>query len=90
MHTQQPRALTRILSGITCAIMAGGAVGCQSGPQNVANGSATDAKGKVESAVGDVTGSDSLKATGQMDQAKGDAQKTIGQAQEHVKSATTP
>ena len=88
--TQQQRAPTRALVGIACALIVWGAAACQSGPQDVANGSATDAKGKVESAVGDVTGNDSLKTTGQIDQDKGTVQKDIGKAQEHVKAAATP
>jgi uncharacterized protein YjbJ (UPF0337 family) len=67
-----------------------GASACQSGSQNVANGTATDAKGKVESAVGGVTGNDSLKTNGQVDQAKGEAQKDLGKAQQKVDKVANP
>ena len=65
-------------------------VACESGRQNVEDGSATETKGKVESAVGDVVGNDSMKANGQANQEKGRAQKAVGKAQEKVDRAVAP
>jgi uncharacterized protein YjbJ (UPF0337 family) len=75
---------------IAVATISLGVSACQSGSQNVRDGSATDAKGKVESAVGDVTGNDSLKTVGQVDQAKGEAQKDMGKAQQKVDKVANP
>jgi uncharacterized protein YjbJ (UPF0337 family) len=44
-------------------------------------------KGKAEAATGDVTGNDSLKVRGRIDQAKGDAQKAVGKTQETIDHA---
>jgi uncharacterized protein YjbJ (UPF0337 family) len=63
------------------------AAACKSGNDNVADGKATETKGKVESAVGDVTGNDDKKADGQADQAKGKAQESVGKAQKKIDSA---
>jgi len=59
---------------------------CKSGKQNVQDGQSTEAKGKIEKVVGDVTGNDNKKAEGQNDEQKGKTQKAIGKAQENVNS----
>jgi uncharacterized protein YjbJ (UPF0337 family) len=76
-----------LLAWVTLAV---GVATCKSGHENAAEGSATEAKGKVESAVGDVTGNDNTKADGQIDQAKGKTQKAVGKAQERVDQAVHP
>lgn len=60
---------------------------CKSGRQNEAEGKATETKGKIESAIGDVTGNDNKQAEGRADQAKGGVQKDVGKAQQKVDSA---
>lgn len=72
----------RLLALVVFATIAASVTACESGHQNVAEGSSRDAKGKLESAAGDVTHNDSLKAAGQMDQTIGTAQKTLGKAEE--------
>jgi uncharacterized protein YjbJ (UPF0337 family) len=76
-----------LLGWVTLAV---GVATCKSGRENVAEGSATEAKGKAESALGDVTGNDKTKADGQIDQAKGKTQKAVGKAQEKVDQAMHP
>jgi uncharacterized protein YjbJ (UPF0337 family) len=49
-----------------------------------AKGQGSEAKGNVERAAGDVTGSDSLKATGKADQTKGKVQKAVGNVEHAV------
>jgi uncharacterized protein YjbJ (UPF0337 family) len=79
----------RALSLAFALIVAAGTA-CESGRRNVENGSETETKGKVESAVGDVTGNDRTKADGQTDQDKGRAQKAVGKAQEKLDHAVDP
>jgi uncharacterized protein YjbJ (UPF0337 family) len=62
-------------------------IACESGHDNVADGTRTEMKGKAEAATGDVTGNDSLKAQGRIDQAKGDVQKAVGKTQETIDHA---
>lgn len=69
------------------ALSAALAIGCKSGKQNVEEGQSTETKGKIETTIGDVTGSDSKKAEGQDDENKGKTQKAVGKAQEKVNSA---
>ena len=61
--TSVKRLLT--LFALAAAISAG-ATACQSGQQNLANGSATDSKAKMDSATGEVAG-DSSKTAGRTD-----------------------
>jgi uncharacterized protein YjbJ (UPF0337 family) len=88
--TLQRQTVPRTLALLAAATLAVGTTACKSGHENAAEGSATEAKGKVESAVGDVTGNDKTKADGQADQAKGKTQKAIGKAQEKVDQAVHP
>lgn len=88
--TFQTQKIARTLALVSWATLAVGVAACKSGHENVAQGSATEAKGKVESAVGDVTGNDNTKADGQIDQAKGKTQKTVGKAQQKVDQAVHP
>lgn len=69
---------------IMSAVVIVGITACESGHWNVADGSARDAKGKVEVIVGDVTGDQRTKDNGQMDQDKGKGQKTVGKVQEKI------
>jgi uncharacterized protein YjbJ (UPF0337 family) len=63
------------------------AAACESGKHNVADGNATETKGKVETTIGDVTGNDNKKAEGKSDETKGKTQKAIGKAEEKVDRA---
>jgi uncharacterized protein YjbJ (UPF0337 family) len=75
---------TRTRGLVLSALIAVGITACHSGHRNVADGNARDAKGRVESGVGDVTGDQHMKDDGQVDQAQGKAQKAVGKVQEKV------
>jgi len=76
---------------VVLALAAVGIAACQSGRRNVADGNAKDAKGRVESAVGDVTGDEHMKDDGRADQDKGKGQKAVGKVQEKIDaSVRTP
>ena len=49
------------------------------------DGSADDAKGRVKEATGTLTGDDSLKNEGKVDQASGTAKDKVGDAADKVK-----
>lgn len=83
-HTPSMR---RLALAVALGISTTSVAACKSGNDNVADGKARETKGKIESAVGDVTGNDDKKADGQADQTKGKAQKSIGKAQNKVDSA---
>lgn len=51
-------------------------------PENV-----DDAKGRVKEAAGDLTGNDSLKNEGKVDQASGKVKDKVGDAADKVKGA---
>jgi uncharacterized protein YjbJ (UPF0337 family) len=53
-----------------------------------ASGLANEAAGKAKQGIGNVVGSDKLKAEGAAQELKGDAQKAIGDAKAAVKDAT--
>jgi uncharacterized protein YjbJ (UPF0337 family) len=53
-----------------------------------ASGLANEAIGKAKQGVGDLVGSDKLKAEGAAQELKGDAQKAAGDAKAAVKDAT--
>jgi uncharacterized protein YjbJ (UPF0337 family) len=53
-----------------------------------ATGLANEAVGKAKQGIGDVVGSDKLKAEGAAQELKGDAQKATGDAKAAVKDAT--
>ncbi len=85
--TQTKARALALVAGATLAL---GVAACKSGHENAAEGSATEAKGKVESAVGGVTGNENTKADGQIDQAKGKTQKAVGKTQEKLDQAAHP
>ena len=83
--SQMGRARSMRVRGLTVsALVVGGITACQSGHRNVADGRARDARGKVESVVGEVTVDQQMKDNGQTDQDRGKAQKTVGKVQEKV------
>ena len=51
-------------------------------------GAANEALGKAKQGIGDVTGSDKMKAVGAAQELKGKTQSTVGDAKDTVKSAT--
>jgi uncharacterized protein YjbJ (UPF0337 family) len=51
-------------------------------------GAANEALGKAKQGIGDVTGSDKMKAEGAAQELKGKTQSTVGDAKDTVKSAT--
>jgi len=51
------------------------------------DGSADDAKGRVKEATGTLTGDDSLKNEGKVDQGVGSAKDKVGKAGDKVKDA---
>lgn len=51
-------------------------------------GAANKVAGKVKQGVGEVTGNDSLKGEGRLQEAKGEAQTAVGKAKEAIKKAT--
>ncbi|WP_342104499.1 CsbD family protein [Methylobacterium sp. SI9] len=51
-------------------------------------GAANEALGKAKQGIGDVTGSEKLKAEGAAQELKGKTQSTVGDAKDTVKSAT--
>jgi uncharacterized protein YjbJ (UPF0337 family) len=55
--------------------------------RNERDGKIDEAKGRVKQAVGDVTGSDKLKAEGQVDETVGKAKAAVGGAQKKVGAA---
>jgi uncharacterized protein YjbJ (UPF0337 family) len=59
-----------------------GLVGCKN--SEYAKGQGSEAKGQMEKAAGDVTGSDSLKAAGKADETKGKVQKGVGNVEHAV------
>jgi uncharacterized protein YjbJ (UPF0337 family) len=76
---------------VVAALIAVGISACQSGHRNVADGRARDAKGRVESGVGNVTGDEHMKDDGQRDQDEGKGQKAVGKVQEKIDvSVRTP
>jgi uncharacterized protein YjbJ (UPF0337 family) len=54
-------------------------------PENV-----DDAKGRVKEATGDLTGDDSLKNEGKVDQATGKVKDAVGDAADKVKDVVNP
>lgn len=49
-----------------------------------------DAKGRVKEAAGDLTGDDSLKNEGKVDQATGKVKDAVGDAADKVKDVVNP
>jgi uncharacterized protein YjbJ (UPF0337 family) len=58
-----------------------------SGTTDKIKGVANEAAGKVKQGVGEVVGSDKLKAEGAVQETKGDAQKAVGDAKNAIKDA---
>lgn len=71
-----------IVRAAVVAAALGGVFGCKN--SEYAKGQGNEAKGQVEKAAGDVTGSDSLKARGKADETKGKVQKGVGNVEHAV------
>jgi uncharacterized protein YjbJ (UPF0337 family) len=54
------------------------------------DGKTDDAKGRVKEAAGAITGDDSLKNEGKVDQAAGSAKDAVGDAADKVKDVVNP
>lgn len=56
----------------------------------MSDGTADDAKGRVKEAAGALTGDDSLKNEGKVDQATGTVKDAVGDAADKVKDVVNP
>ena len=61
-----------------------------SSTEDRARGTANDLGGKIKEGVGKITGDRDLEAEGHLDQAKGKAQKAVGDLKDAVVSGTKP
>jgi uncharacterized protein YjbJ (UPF0337 family) len=77
----RPMLWLTLTASVTIALLV---TACESGHQNVVDGTRAEMKGRAETEGGRVTGNDSLKTQGRIDQAKGDVQKAIGKTQEAI------
>jgi uncharacterized protein YjbJ (UPF0337 family) len=66
------------------AVMALGVVACKPSDETKLRAKGNQLEGEIKQAAGEVTGNESLKAEGQMEEAKGDAQDTAASVQEKV------
>lgn len=87
LHPGTQRTMSRVALAAGLVLGTVLATACKSGKQNVHEGQSTEAKGKIETTIGDVTGNDNKKAEGHADENKGKTQKAVGKAQENVNSA---